>query len=421
MPENLIQETKNLFTNNVVEQISKKLEESPAAISKALSGIIPSLFAGFIHQTSMPEKAKEINDLIHNAGERSNQELAAFFSTGEGQPFVRGLFEKIGGSGLTNVIADFASIKTESAAELQQITLPIVMGFLGRFFTANDIATASEALQKQKIFLEKEMPTGVNLAVITGADSLMKTESTKAKNQNKNSQAEVSDDNNGGGLSWFFVVFFLALIGVAALYFSRPKKVKLSEPNSLTASDSNLVKPDSLLLAEELSSAPGKIDNAGNFIYDDGPIKTFDLNGVSFQAGAKTTEIAISEFLLTMDTTNTQGKWFTLKNVQFETDSNTITKASLEHLVNIAKIVKAFPGIKFHISAFTDSSGNKEKDLLATKVRASRLASKLKELGIPDSTIRSAKGYGFVFPISGNKTAETNAKNRRISLYIIPK
>lgn len=71
--------------------------------------------------------------------------------------------------------------------------------------------------------------------------------------------------------------------------------------------------------------------------------------------------------------------------------------------------------LRAEIGGHTDTSGDADKNLTLSQLRADRVRSALVSAGLPDAML-TAKGYGPAQPISENETAEGRAKNRRTTV-----
>lgn len=71
--------------------------------------------------------------------------------------------------------------------------------------------------------------------------------------------------------------------------------------------------------------------------------------------------------------------------------------------------------LRAEIGGHTDTSGDADKNLTLSQLRADRVRAALINAGLPDGML-TAKGYGSAQPISENETAEGRAKNRRTTV-----
>ncbi len=108
-------------------------------------------------------------------------------------------------------------------------------------------------------------------------------------------------------------------------------------------------------------------------------------------------------------------KSLVLEGVNFEVDSDLLTKPSTAVLDQVAASLKEWTDVSVEVGGHTDSSGSDPYNLKLSDRRARAVMSYLEARGVPASRM-SAKGYGESTPIADNKTKEGKAKNRRVEL-----
>lgn len=100
--------------------------------------------------------------------------------------------------------------------------------------------------------------------------------------------------------------------------------------------------------------------------------------------------------------------------VQFDTNKAVVKPAYNAEIEGVAKLLKEYPTAKVEIQGHTDSRGSATLNDKLSQARADAVAGVLvKTFGI-DAARVSAKGYGASQPVADNKTAEGQAKNRRV-------
>ena len=100
--------------------------------------------------------------------------------------------------------------------------------------------------------------------------------------------------------------------------------------------------------------------------------------------------------------------------VQFDTNKAVVKPAYNAEIEGVAKLMKEYPTAKVEIQGHTDSRGSAALNDKLSQARADAVAGVLvKTFGI-DAARVSAKGYGASQPVADNKTAEGQAKNRRV-------
>lgn len=100
-------------------------------------------------------------------------------------------------------------------------------------------------------------------------------------------------------------------------------------------------------------------------------------------------------------------------NLNFNTGSAVITKASYPFLDGIADYMKANPSFSLSIVGHTDSQGDEAYNQKLSEDRAEAVKSYLIKKGVGEIVI-NASGKGESEPIADNNTAEGREKNRRV-------
>lgn len=102
--------------------------------------------------------------------------------------------------------------------------------------------------------------------------------------------------------------------------------------------------------------------------------------------------------------------------IHFDTAKSTIKPESAQAIGEIAKLLKADPGLKLFVVGHTDSDGGVDSNLKLSKDRAEAvLQSLVKDHGIAAARLRSY-GCGQFAPVASNDIDEGKAKNRRVEL-----
>jgi outer membrane protein OmpA-like peptidoglycan-associated protein len=109
---------------------------------------------------------------------------------------------------------------------------------------------------------------------------------------------------------------------------------------------------------------------------------------------------------------------FTLNNIFFEFDSDSLNKDSYFELSRVVELLKVNPTLKVEISAHTDDKGSDEYNDGLSQRRAESVVRFLTEKGIT-TTRTVAKGYGKRSPAFPNDSEENRAKNRRVEFKIL--
>ncbi len=107
-----------------------------------------------------------------------------------------------------------------------------------------------------------------------------------------------------------------------------------------------------------------------------------------------------------------------LKNVNFETNSGSLTSGSFSSLDEVAETLKRYPTMKVKVAGYTDSSGSVRYNQMLSQKRAEAVVVYLVSKGATAANL-TANGYGPASPIADNDSREGRAKNRRVELHIL--
>lgn len=426
---NLLDAAKSYFNYDLINKAASSLGESESGISKAVSAILPAIIAGISDKASTTEGAATIANLAaqeHNEGildtisgflhHESSSSLISRSST-----TINSIFGKTGQSNsLTNLISNFAGIKTSSAGTLFSMALPLILGLLGRHAAQNNVNAGglSSLLNTQKNLAANSLPAGFSL-------SSLGLSAAPAPVHALHSHADHASDNErktGSFLGWLIPLILLALLAVGAYYmFSKGCNGGDHKEGEVTVTEAHHEGGESNMSAA--TASVGAIDSiSGDFMYNQGEIITIALpnNSGELKVGKNSTEARLIEFLNDKSKAidSVKGNWFEFTNVHFKTGSSELTAESAAQLANIAAISKAYTNAKFRFGGYTDSTGNAATNLALSQKRADAVGAMVLKLGAPAGSFESAKGFGKEWPIADNATAEGRAMNRRVAVNV---
>ncbi len=106
--------------------------------------------------------------------------------------------------------------------------------------------------------------------------------------------------------------------------------------------------------------------------------------------------------------------------ISFVPGSDELTLRSKRVLNEVAEVLKAYPGTRLEVAAYTDSVGDDEYNLELSQRRAESVANYLISKGVQPERLE-ARGYGEADPVASNESASGRMKNRRIEFRIISK
>ncbi|MBP9990357.1 MAG: OmpA family protein [Bacteroidales bacterium] len=175
----------------------------------------------------------------------------------------------------------------------------------------------------------------------------------------------------------------------------------LSIGNFLSASQSNLIFPDSL---ENL--LPGAY-----YYIDDIHLECIDYPEVEVTDNPSNEKTTLPIVV---------GSTIVLKDIYFEFDKNTLLQQSYKELVRLIDLLRENPKMKIEIQGHTDNQGSASYNQRLSEQRAKAVVDYLVRHGIEAKRL-SYKGYGKESPIADNATEEGRATNRRVAFKVISK
>ena len=146
MAVNLLDAVSGLFNNNVVSRAASSLGESEGGIQKAISGVIPTVLAGLLNKAGSDPNAP--SNIMNMAREASTSGIlnnpGSWLSTVDsGKSGLLNMASSLFGDKLgnvTNMIANFAGIKSSSASSLITMAAPATLGVVGKQASENNLS-----------------------------------------------------------------------------------------------------------------------------------------------------------------------------------------------------------------------------------------------------------------------------------------
>jgi len=172
------------------------------------------------------------------------------------------------------------------------------------------------------------------------------------------------------------------------------------------------------------NSPVGKLNEAGDYVYEVGDITSVTLNdGSQIMIGGLSSEKKLIDDIasdLAVSEDKTKG-WITMDRLYFETGSANLRAESAQQLKNIAAILKAYPDVTIKMGGYTDNTGDAASNLKLSQERADAAKVSLEKEGVAAERI-AAEGYGQEHPVCpDNGSAECKAQNRRIDIRVTKK
>jgi outer membrane protein OmpA-like peptidoglycan-associated protein len=403
MSMNLLDSVTSLLTPDLVGKAASFLGENESSVTKALSGIAPSVLQGIISKVGSDGGAGVLDMAKQAAGSGILDNLSGLFgSSGSsmmslGSSLLSGLFGTKS-SGLASLISNFAGIKSSSSTSLLSALAPMALGLIGKHVASNGLSGINflSWLTGQKDAVSKAVPAGLNLSSIFGNDS------DKSKETVHSFKPTAREPEPSIGLPKWLLPLLLLLLGAIALWYF------MKGCNNTT----NVSVPVDTVQTVVSAPEPVVIPARESF-------KIKLVNGVeidAFKGGIEDKLLACID-----DAACVPGKelWFDFDDINFDMASANITTESQRQVKNIADILKAYPKLKIKIGGYTDKTGDAVVNKKLSQDRADAVTTAIVAAGAAASQLEKAEGYGSAFAkIAAEAPDEERKADRRISVSL---
>ncbi|TDQ79621.1 OmpA family protein [Sphingobacterium yanglingense] len=421
MENNILQNIQSYFTEEVIDKLANHLGEDREKVAKGVNIAVPSLLLGLQSQskeglTSIFQSAKhlfasfDLHDALGKYFAKDDKGESAHFESDNIASEIFG--DKF--MGITQSIGKYLGMSSESVNSLFGASIPAVISGITKKGGHWDVAEVGQLLQTNRSSFASAIPAGLGLGMF--GSLFAKADVAKELGGPDSSQPATAipepaivhtkqradKAKKGAGIWWILI-----LVLIAALWFLFGKGCngdKTTNPEKANTSlDSNQnTKPDS---------------SAKNHLVD---VKLPDGN--SLQAFSSGIEDQLVQFLQSDYKTWTdeqlKAKWFDFDNLNFETNTATVTPASQVQLVNIARILRLFPDAKIKIGGYTDKTGDEAINKKVSQERADAVKNYLEKEGLGTQVV-GAEGYGSEFAQAAwDAPDKERAKDRRVAISV---
>lgn len=433
MSLNVIDLIKGQLGPALISQAATQLGESESGISKAISGLLPAVVGGLANNADKPGVLDAItgaasSGLLGNllGGSTNNSLITTILTAIFG--------DKVGA--LVNAVSSYAGISDSSTNSLLNMVTGATLGSVGKYSADNNLGASGvqNLLQEQKGIVSTLLPAGLSLASLGlgsffGNDSVKEainvapTENVKVSsfdepkievNRGGNTHVNVdnSDDNNGGGSIWKWLLPLLLL--ALAAWFLWKQCDKKDATSGAAVNDSAVVVEDSAVIVSDSANA-----GATNTKVDE----NIDLNGVALKGYKGGMEDQMITFLkagsykTAADDAALKDKWYTFDKVNFKIGSATELEAGSQvQMENLLAILKAFPEAKVKIGGYTDKTGVEADNIKLSQSRADFIKNWLAGKGV-GAQVLTAEGYGSKFAtVAKEATNDERAVDRKMAV-----
>jgi OmpA-OmpF porin, OOP family len=406
MQINLLNTIKSQIGDNIIQKAANFIDENDSATKKALEIVLPSILGGVASQSS---ESNAINSLITKF--KDGEHDGSIFDTIEnlldggsvtqgfldsGESIVNGLFgNKI--SSIVDWIAAFTGIKTGAASSLMNMAAPLVMGAIGKQVLNEkmDGLGLSSLLNSHSGIIKNTLPSG--FASVLGLSNLKKdTPSVLGNHRDIEPPIAFEKIDTNPWMHKILPWAILLFTGFAGMMFLRTCKSLNPEP------------PTVIAVPDVLPAQMPVVDSTTTIKLPEG--------NITVKKGSFLDELSKEMSDNTLDPT----KALTFDNVNFATGSAVLTEGSIAQLLDLVKIMRAYPKVVIKIEGHTDNKGNPQSNKKLSLSRAESVIRFLQTNSI-EANRMTAEGLGADKPTADNATEEGRAKNRRIEAYVVKK
>jgi outer membrane protein OmpA-like peptidoglycan-associated protein len=414
MSFNLMDAAKGLFTSELLGKASSFLGESEGGISKAMTGIVPTVLSGLVSKTSTHEGTGAVAHMVDeqsNAGILGN--LGGFFGNDGGGLLNKGaglLSSLFGGKadGITGLISNFAGVKSSTATSLLSMALPAVLGLIGKHTSGGGASGIASLLSSQKDNIAAAMPAGLNLSsVLGGAGSTVSNAAPAAKATTTHYAEEAVEKTGGGAMRFLLPLLLLAAAAMGAWYFFGKNKGDDTEKATPVVTETP---------KDTSTPAPTMVGGKES-------LKVKLADGTEIDAFKGGVEDKLVAFLSTnwkaLGADSLKKIWYDFDNLNFDLGKSTITTESMGQVKNLAAILKAYPDAKIKVGGYTDKKGDAAGNKKLSQSRADAVIAALKGLGSNAAQLLGGEGYGSQFAIvAAEASDEERRKDRRTAVSV---
>lgn len=437
MSLNVIDLIKGQLGPALISQAATQLGESESGISKAISGLLPAVVGGLANNADKPGVLDAItgaasSGLLGNllGGSTNNSLITTILTAIFG--------DKVGA--LVNAVSSYAGISDSSTNSLLNMVTGATLGSVGKYSADNNLGASGvqNLLQEQKGIVSTLLPAGLSLASLGlgsffGNDSVKEainvapTENVKVSsfdepkievNRGGNTHVNVdnSDDNNGGGSIWKWLLPLLLL--ALAAWFLWKQCDKKDATSGVAVNDSAVVVQDSAVIVNDSANVATAAGSTNTKVDEN-----IDLNGVALKGYKGGMEDQMITFLKAgsyknaADDAALKDKWYTFDKVNFKIGSATELEAGSQvQMDNLLAILKAFPEAKVKIGGYTDKTGVEADNVKLSQSRADFIKNWLAGKGV-GAQVLTAEGYGSKFAtVAKEATNDERAVDRKMAV-----
>jgi outer membrane protein OmpA-like peptidoglycan-associated protein len=394
MATSILAGVQEFLTPSFLSRVSSQTGESEAAVSKGFTAIVPTLLASIADRSGDTGFMSRLVSLATNAPTDTDYIAPPLrenptIESGSGiTGWLSNLWSGGSVSAITNAVARYSGVRASSASSLLSVGGPLVLGYLGRLMRSDnlDAPKLAQRLQSERGALAAAMPAGFNAllpSAATPTGDLRMSEDVARRDIPPAVRRERS-------ASWLWPILLLALATAFLLWWTGRSRTPTP--------------------TQAVNTASRGIDTLGS----SARALTRTLPGgiqLSVPAGG------MEDRLISYLAAPTGNGTFNFDRLEFETGSATLTPRSRQQLVDVARILNAYPNARVQIAGYTDNTGDEAANMALSRGRAESVMNALRENGAAAANL-SAQGFGSQNPVADNTTEEGRARNRRVTLTV---
>jgi outer membrane protein OmpA-like peptidoglycan-associated protein len=398
MSFNLIESVKEILSGDMSNRMAGILGESPSNVHQAIQGIIPAILTGLLLKADSGDVQDTLN--LATAASRIDipfnlNSLAGGAVNLKGMDFLKNIFgEKT--SALSEAIAGYAGISSQSASSLLSTAAPAALGVLGNHILDSNMNASGlrSFLNSQKKKILNVLPTGIFLNGIMGIDDLSGI-------AEKFSGTEVPERKKKSGSKWAIIISLILVAGIATWIYMNKQNPAGNSPQPVT--DTVIPSKDSVKPA---------IVPENKFV-----VKLPDGELLDAKKGGIEEQLVI--FFTDPKSKASRRFPFNFDQLSFNAGTAVITNESMVQIQNVASILKAFPKAKIKIGGFNEKGGDSASNKLLSESRATAVSDAIKAAGANSNQIVGVEGFGSDFAKYPADAADSlREKDKRISISV---
>lgn len=400
MAIDLIDLVKGYLTPDVIQKAAGTVGESPSATQKSLAGIVPTLVGALANTASTSDGALQLTRML-DAGRYDGSILdnvGGLFGGGTTTQTAmntgKGILDRLLGgkmSSVSDVLARFAGVRSESASSLLALVAPILLHVLGkqRAVIGTSPGALTSLLGEQKSFLTGLLPAGLgSLLGWSGAASGISEAGASAVGAASRAAGAASAVTREVAQavptpsrpSWLVPILIVGALIVAALAW-------LSWPTTTVREAAR-------------KSSDVRLPGGATITVPEG---SFNFSVASWLAN--TSDIQVP-------------KRFVFEDLNFETGSTQLTPESVGTVNSLVAVLTAYPAVNVALDGHTDNTGDAAANKKLSLDRATAVKDLMVKGGIAEARM-TASGYGQENPVAPNDTDQGRAKNRRLEMVVV--